>query len=386
MITLRYAVIQLFFWMMYGNANGFASVYLLDRGFTNTQIGIMIAIAGVVSAVFQPAIASYADRSDSIPIRYITSGLSAVGLLSYIILLLTGKGGVLTTVFYGVAVFSAQLTLPFVNAMGAYTINGSKGFNFGVARAFGSVGYALLSYSLGAITARLGSGFIIVAGIVVSTLFIISVLSYPNFSAEHSEKANDKGSSIAEFIKKYKSFCIILVGCFLLQIGHVLINTFAFQIVQVKGGDKAEVGVAMALAAILELPMLFVLSKIMKKIKVGTLFRLSGIGLTLKVLFSLLAPNVATFYVVQIFQMFGWAVLTGSSVYYINSIMEPHDAVKGQAYLTMAQTVASVAASLVCGRMIDGFGANTTLFITTIISVIGMLILLLVKDKKEATA
>lgn len=49
-LTLRYAYIQGFFWMSFAAVMGFTSIYLLDAGFTNTQIGLLIAAAGTVSA------------------------------------------------------------------------------------------------------------------------------------------------------------------------------------------------------------------------------------------------------------------------------------------------------------------------------------------------
>ena len=56
-LTVRYAFIQCFFWKLFGGAIGFVSVYLLDCGFTNTQIGMIMAVAGLFSAIFQTLIA-----------------------------------------------------------------------------------------------------------------------------------------------------------------------------------------------------------------------------------------------------------------------------------------------------------------------------------------
>lgn len=60
--TAGYACIQSFYWMSFSAVMGFTSLYLLDVGFTNTEIGIIIAIAGIISAILQPMFAGYADR------------------------------------------------------------------------------------------------------------------------------------------------------------------------------------------------------------------------------------------------------------------------------------------------------------------------------------
>lgn len=51
-LTLRYAVIQFCFWVCFAEIVAFSSVYLLDRGLTNTQIGgRMIDTLGIGSLI-----------------------------------------------------------------------------------------------------------------------------------------------------------------------------------------------------------------------------------------------------------------------------------------------------------------------------------------------
>ena len=61
---------------------------------------------------------------------------------------------------------------------------------------------------------------------------------------------------------------------------------------------------------------------------------------------SCLCTGVGSFYAVQLIQMLAWAVIAVASVYYINAVMEPEDAVKGQALYTMAYTLGSVLGAL----------------------------------------
>lgn len=64
-LSAKYALIQGFYWMSFAAIMGFTSLYLLNTGFSNTQIGILMAVAGAVSAVLQPMVASYADSPGS---------------------------------------------------------------------------------------------------------------------------------------------------------------------------------------------------------------------------------------------------------------------------------------------------------------------------------
>ena len=60
-LTPLYAFIQGLYWMNFAAIMGYSGFYLLGSGFSNTEIGIIIAIAGILSAVLQPVLASYAN-------------------------------------------------------------------------------------------------------------------------------------------------------------------------------------------------------------------------------------------------------------------------------------------------------------------------------------
>ena len=64
-LTPIYAFIQGLYWMNFAAIMGYSGFYLLGSGFSNTEIGIIIAIAGILSAVLQPVLARYADRPES---------------------------------------------------------------------------------------------------------------------------------------------------------------------------------------------------------------------------------------------------------------------------------------------------------------------------------
>lgn len=378
-LTISYALIQGFFWMNFAGVLGFASVYLLDMGMTNTQIGLLIAAAGTISAVLQPVIASYADSTASPSLKKIVLVLCAGALGMALLLLVTsGYSLLLTGLFYGGSITVLQILTPLINSLGMESLNQGKSLNFGVSRGMGSVAYAIAAYVLGGVAASLGAVSIPVAIILIFGALMISLLFFP-FQKSKTEGAKDgpkSSGSFPAFVKRYKRFCIALCGCVCLYISHILINSFTFQIVERKGGGSQEMGFAMALASILELPIMFLFGAMIKKVRADIWFRISGIFFMLKTLGTLLAPNMLVFYFVQVFQMFGWALITVSSVYYVNSVMEEQDAIKGQAYMTMTYTLGSVLGALIGGALIDHAGVDVMLIFATAAAFLGMVIVL----------
>lgn len=386
-LTMSYSFIQGFYWMNFSAIMGFASLYLLDGGFSNTEIGMIMAIAGIISAVLQPITAGYADRSSSPSLKKIMLVLILIQLtLGILMLFFFRRAFLLTGVLYGSTITLLQLLNPFINSLGMQSINQGNLLNFGAARGMGSVAYAVMSYILGAIAEKTGAVSVPVSISAISLALTAAMVLFP-FSKSEAAAAAPKAaaSNPLAFFRKYKRFTVVLAGCIFIYLSHVLLNSFTFQIVESKGGGSGEMGSAMAIAALIELPTLFLFTLMLKKARCDFWFRICGIFFMLKSLGTLLAPNIPVFYGVQLFQMLGWGLIAVSSVYYVNSIMEEQDAIKGQAYITMTYTLGSVVGALLGGALIDAAGVDAMLVFATVSAVIGMLILLFATERTNSS-
>lgn len=380
-LTPNYALVQCFFWMQFAAIMGFSSLFLLGRGLTNAEIGLTIAAAGLFSAILQPTVASYADRADSPSVKEILIVLTAILIACGVLMLFWQKPGLLNGIFYGGCIAILQLMTPLVNSLGMESINQKKKLNFGAARCVGSAAYAVAAYLLGVILDRSGVSVLPVSILAISAGFLAFLFLFPFQKSETHTAATAPAISPLAFFNRYRRFGILLIGCVLVYISHVLLNSFTFQIVESKGGGSQEMGVSMALAALLELPTMFFFSSMVKKVRCDTWLRISGVFFMLKTLGTLLAPSIPVFYLVQLFQMFGWAIICVASVYYVNSIMEAQDAIKGQAYMTMTYTLGSVIGALIGGQMIDRLGVNAMLLFATAAAFLGMLIILAAAER-----
>ena len=96
----EYAAIHSGYWMSFGIVNCFASVFLLERGYSNGDIGMILAMANVVAVVLQPVMADLSDRSQ----RFSLFGVSQISILILMFfsigaLVLQGKSAALTFVY-----------------------------------------------------------------------------------------------------------------------------------------------------------------------------------------------------------------------------------------------------------------------------------------------
>ena len=379
-LTARYGLIHGTYWMVYAAISSYISLYLLELGFSSSAIGLVIALAGTLSALLQPMVAGYADRENSLPLKSINLIVAGLTGLCGLGLCLFRNNKVAALLLYGTALALLQLQTPLVNGLGVVSINCGETLNYGVSKSTSSVTFALVCFLLGRITARFGGAPVPWAITVFSLAFLGSLCLYPTQRAPRAQ-GGPQGAQGLVFFRKYPRFTGVLLGCILIFISHVLLNNFTLQIIRTKGGDSSHMGLAMALAALSEIPTMLLFTKMLRLKNSGFWMKLTGFFFLLKNLGSWLAPNVTVYYLFQPTQILAWALIAIASVYYVNAVMEPEDAMKGQAYYTMTYTLASVLGSLIGGPMIDTFGVSPTLAFGAVCAALGTAVVLIFAQK-----
>lgn len=221
---------------------GYASVFLLDRGFGNTTIGIVLSISNILAVFGQPAIASYMDKTTKLSLRMLISIiLVAIIVLSLILSFISGASIVM--VVLTITVFTLMLVLqPFINSLTfAFEKNGIH-INFGLARGIGSVAYAVMSLILGNVVAIFSPELLpyFYVGLSLCALLFVYTFYLPGGKDEivHEEKQEEHDQlSMGQFIKKYKTFMFLLVATVFLffdPIQSLIISLFRLLIISME--------------------------------------------------------------------------------------------------------------------------------------------------------
>ena len=154
MLTAKYAGIQGMYYGSMAPVAAFASAFLLSRGFSNSQIGVVTALGSIGAAILQMTFGSFVGDGRKLSVRATTS-IFLVALLGLSIALCAGLSGMGLTMAVYVAVLVLALALqPLVSSMNFSFQNRGVAINFGLARAAGSVTYAILSAVIGGVVAR----------------------------------------------------------------------------------------------------------------------------------------------------------------------------------------------------------------------------------------
>lgn len=385
--TAQYTVIQGTYWASYCCIVAFSSVYLLSLGFTNVQIGTLISVSGLLSAVLQPLVSKLADSLQRMSLRQFTALLTALFLAGGVTLLFL-PGKLPQTGVYAFLLILVQLIMPLTSALGMASIDGGHPLNFGVARSAGSILYGAASALCGRLVLEFGERSIPAAMTVLNVILLLAILRFRFADAGRSaapapqEKEGKKGGL---FVFRYRCALPLLLGVVCLFISHNILNVYTFQIVQPLGGDSEAMGNLLFVQSLLELPVMFLFSWMLTKKTSRFWVQLSGTGFFFHALGMWLAPNMTVAYLVQIFEMTGYALYTLAAIYFVNEQVEEAERVQGQAWFAMAITLGNVLASFAGGALLDFAGAWMLLAFATVTGGAGMVILFLLLGRNSRT-
>lgn len=388
-VNIKYAIIQGLFWMLYGVATGFISLYLLEVGVSNSMIGVITALFGIISACLQPTFGRISDRN----IKASWKKLMLIFLFAFgviCILMLVISGAVSSAIFIGLLILLGNLILPFMNSALFYYQGAEEYVNFGIARGIGSAMYAVLCLMVGNLALVYGTKVIPALGIIVTVLMFLVVYSMPYDSnkdvkfknkdmntAQTNTKVstkNSSGNANNNFIKKYPFFILMILGFVFLSSTHNVTNTYLLQIIQSLGGNSKNLGIASAIMAIVEVPVLFCYVFLQKRFTVRTLMMLSAIGYCFKATCFVMAASVSGVYLAMCAQMFSFAIFASASVYYTGEVVDEEDTATGQAIMASVMVAGTVIGSLIGGWALDAFGIKMMLVINVGLGLIGLLI------------
>lgn len=369
-LTLQYAVVQGGYWASFCATYGFATVFLLSRGLTTSQIGVAIALANVFAVFLQPYFATIADEGKRISLHTLTILLDLGALVTFLLLLFTANFFLATFALFVLTNALSQTFQPLINAVGFYYINRGVTINFGLPRSIGSLSYAIVSTIIGYLVEIYGSNVILLAGVIILAIIAAMLHFMPRIeevneatkNADAAAKDSTTGKeSVFSFFLRYKLFSVALLGSSCIFIFHFATNNYMLQIVENIGGNASTMGTALSIAAACEIPAMMFSSQIMKKIKYNYLLIISGIFFCVKAVIYLLATNIPMLYFSQVLQMISYAFYIPASVYFVNESMNEKDKVKGQAIMTGTTTLGGVIGSLLGGVTIDHFGLTAML-------------------------
>jgi len=381
-LDIKYALMQVLYFGSFCGLMAYASVFFLAHGVSNATIGIILAITSVITVFTQPLIADFADQHPQIELRKLVVVMTVLTIILSI-LLYVFKGITALLIAFFVSVATIMMTMqPLFNSLAFVFEKYGIEINYGVARGLGSASYALVSFAVGHLVEAYNADLIPLVYIILNILLVLVVYGFvlpktaKTTTTLQAEKQIGEKTSFIQFCTKYKRFMIFVFGVMVVFFTHTIINNFFIQILTPINGTEGDMGTAVFIAAIVELPAMSMFNVIRQKISCQKLLMISVVVFALKHTLTYLATSVFMIYVAQFMQIGAYAILIPASVYYVNDKIAENDANKGQSMVTTAIAASGILANLVGGILLDTLGVHQVLLIGAIVSFIGAAIVI----------
>ncbi len=378
--TFRYTLINMTYFIAFCTIHAMAAVYLLANGFTNTEVGVLLAVANITSAFAQPFIAGIIDKPGPLTNRRFILISVTVIMTGSVLLRFLNSGKVIVFIIYALIYMIQFAYQPVMTALCFEYQKAGCNIFYGLARGLGSASFAVTSAFIGGAVEKNGVDLLLAVNIISMILSAIVVFTFKKpegvieKSAVNENKQGKAHNNIIDFAKTYPAFSVFLIGTICFYFAHNMINDFMIQIIRSLGGAETELGYSNFLQAILELPVMAVIGFFLKKISSDKMLVFSGTAFFVKILILMFVSNMAGMYVSQSFQLFAYAVFIPAAAYYVSNTMDELDQVKGQAYVTSAITVGGVFSNLISGVILDNLGIKAMLGTGCVVCAVGVII------------
>jgi MFS transporter, PPP family, 3-phenylpropionic acid transporter len=254
-----------------------------------------------------------------------------------------------------------------------------QSINYGLIRGTGSLAYALSAQIAGAVTTAfghnvrlwLGGGFFIIA-VFVARRFRPARRIY---HAGDAEKIISRlgGREAFKLIFSSKQYCLLLGVSFCLLLNNTAMTTLIQLLIRNFGGTTSQIGTTSAVTAVSEVPLMFLMAFIIKKVGVKKLLVFCSAVYALRMFITASVGTVDGLIHVQLLQGFTYAVLIPVSMNYLSQILD--ERVRSTAvttYTALTSSLTGILGNLITSALLaTGFSAQSALIVFAISALLG---------------
>lgn len=385
-LWFQYPLAQFLYWVTCCACSGFVAVYLQYKGLSNTYIGIVVGFYGVLSLFVQPLSSKIIGMVHGLTIRkmIIIFLLAMSGLFATITFWMVSDIWTITAFIIINALNSCMI--PLMNALGMEYVNQKQNVNFGLARGFGSLGWAVSAVVIGLLLEKFSPEILGYIYITSAGVMFLNILFMPDFGQiMEPVKTEEKEKGVFRKCLKDHTLLFVIIGSFLNQVCHALGTTYTINIVRVAGGNETAAGLAQFFGAGSEMLGMVLFGILIARYGSIRILKISSIFFALRFLFLIFAGNLPMV-------MFGYALQGPSAglyipaaVYLVNERMLPQNRTQGQTiYNVLTSGMANFVGNLLGGKLIDQFGLHYTLITCFLFAIAGCLCIVTRKASEES--
>lgn len=345
------------YWVCAGLFTPFLSAYLTKRGFSASEVGMMLTALPLCSLIAQPLWSSLADRVAGRKTTLVILAASSAVVAPLIGLAASFVGAYLTLFLFSLFF---QALLPICDSL-VVEATANEGIEFSRIRMGGTVGYAAIVAAAGFVfESHPDSQFIFVS--IALALFAVQSATLPQGWKESSPQNSDAYAINAQHglnrLFDTQEVAFVLLLSFIGYVGLSFHGTYLGRWSVELGYGQELVGMLGAISALSEVPILLLSDRLISRVGEIRLLELSCIAMAIRLL--LVSTGILwAMAVAQVLQSVSYMTAYYSGVTYIAKHVLPGAMARGQGLLAILQTgVATIVANFIGGWLSDAIGTG----------------------------
>jgi MFS transporter, PPP family, 3-phenylpropionic acid transporter len=353
----------------------YTGLYYRAAGLDLAQIGLLVALPGLLQIIATPL---WGLVADGLQIHRVLLPLAVAGTLLPV--LLTGRTGsfdLLLALVAILALFTAPVT-PLADSA-TLALLGDQRSRYGALRVWGAVGWGLSTLAAGTLVQRLGLTIIFPSYALIGALAVLVALYLPRASLPRVD-LRSAALTMARDIRWVRFLaCIFLIGCC-----NAIINGFLALYLQDLGAGGEQIGLAIAIASISELPVLVFAPLVLRRWGARPLLICAGLLYALRAGIYVLAPSLGWALAAQVLHGPCFAALWTGGVDEAQRLAPKGMEVTAQSLFgTMFFGVATAIASVIAGWIYRDFSSGALFSIGSLVALLGALAMLVGRQRGD---
>jgi len=376
-ITLHGMLLQIPYWFGCSIYFAFIVTTLIDNGWSESAATGATTVISVIVMLVQPFFGYLCDKFFSE--KKLTIVLLIFAAASFFLLPLSLESGKMALVFLnmaGITVSIAQVC-GFIDAWVVGLKQEYPSVNYGLIRGTGSLAFAISAQVAGILTTTYGHNVRLWVGF---GSLIIAIFVALSFRAARSVNQDDKNSlqrltglTAIKLVFTSKQYNLLLAVSFFLLLSNSTMLTLNQLLVRELGGTAAQIGTTTAVMAVSEVPFMFLMAIILKKVGFKKIIILCSAIYVARMLITASVNSVNGLICAQLLQGLTYAVIIPASMSYLSQILD--ERVRSTAvttYVSVTNGLTGILGSLITASLLaSGFSAQSALIVFSVSAGIG---------------
>lgn len=360
--------------LSFGIIGPYRAIYFTQKGFSGTQIGILIGIVPILSIFSQPV---WSALSDVFHTRRLLLVIGCLGVSAAMVGV--GLGNSFTANFIFFTLFSIFITP--IGPIGTafvldYLDEIEKPETLSLIRVWGSIGFGLSSLVLGIVL--MDQRLELFPWLLVGIYLLLGVVSLTLPESRIETKQSEIKLKELFQLAKNASFMIFLAGMVFIGATLLIANNFQAVFLLSLNASSLLIGITVALPALLEIPMLIITPTLMKNFRTRQLIIAGAVLMPIRWGLFYIIQNPAWMIPAQILNGVATISIDIAGVSYIDKSIPPKWRATGQGlYSTAAFAIGPGIGNFIAGNILDRFDVRAIWGLNLVLGMIGLVLVFL---------